>query len=71
VERLVGVLRAMPLVELNPDYFVKARPEAIQLLVVSTLAGRRHGESDARLADREAMEVARAAGAGGAGGMTL
>lgn len=43
------------LTELNPAYFDKSRPEAVQLLVIETDEGRTHGESDARLAARMAV----------------
>jgi hypothetical protein len=43
------------LVELNPAYFDRSRPEAVQLLVVETPEGRTHGENDAKLAARMAV----------------
>ena len=43
------------LVELNPEYFDRARPADVQLLVLSTPADRYHGEDDAKFAARTAV----------------
>lgn len=43
------------LVELNPAYFDRSRPDAVQLLVIATPEGRTHGENDTRLAARKAI----------------
>jgi hypothetical protein len=43
------------LAELNPAYFDKSRPDAVQLLVIQTPEERTHGENDARLAARKAV----------------
>ena len=43
------------LYELNPSYFDTARPDAVQLIVMETPDGRTHGESDERLAARQAL----------------
>lgn len=43
------------LVELNPDYFDRTRPADVQLVILSTPAGRYHGEDDAKLAARTAV----------------
>lgn len=50
-----GCPAGLTLVELNPDYFDKSRPEAVQLLVIETPRARTHGESDERLAARRAV----------------
>lgn len=50
-----GCPEGLWLVELNPEYFDKMRPDAVQLLVIETPAGRTHGESDVRLAARRAV----------------
>jgi hypothetical protein len=50
-----GCPTGFTLMELNPAYFDKNRPEAVQLLVVETPEGRTHGENDARLAARMAV----------------
>lgn len=50
-----GCREGLILVELNPHYFDRTRPEVVQLLVAETPAGRTHGESDARLAARRAV----------------
>lgn len=47
-----GCPNGFVLAELNPAYFDKSRPAAVQLLVVETPEGRTHGENDARLAAR-------------------
>lgn len=43
------------LYELNPRYFDTARPDTVQLIVMETPDGRTHGESDDRLAARQAL----------------
>lgn len=43
------------LVDLNPDYFDRARPAEVQLLVLSTPANRYLGEDDAKFAARTAV----------------
>lgn len=53
-----GCPRGFTLVELNPAYFDKSRPDAVQLLVIETPSGRTHGESDAKLAMRRAIWAA-------------
>jgi hypothetical protein len=45
-------------VELNPAYFDRQRPSAVQLLVIATPKDRQHGESDAKMAARRAMWAA-------------
>lgn len=50
-----GCPTGFTLMELNPAYFDKSRPEVVQLLVVKTDDRRTHGENDARLAARMAI----------------
>lgn len=51
----LGCPRGFTIVELNPIYFDRSRPDAVQLLVIETPADRTHGESDAKLAMRRAI----------------
>lgn len=43
------------LYELNPNYFDTTRPDAVQLIAMETPDGPTHGESDERLAARQAL----------------
>ncbi len=50
-----GCPNGFVLAELNPAYFDRSRPDAVQLLVVETPEERTHGENDASLAARMAV----------------
>jgi hypothetical protein len=50
-----GCPRGETLVELNPAYFDRSRPGAVQLVVAQTPDGRTHGESEAEFAARRAI----------------